>query len=269
MKIITIEQIKDKIQLQLPLNLLRVLYSNKYKSIIINRDTGRKRRAEMLYTNKYGLTQFFGSRPSVYKPYKGHTGLDFFTVIPTPVYAMIEGVITTGFDKYGGNYIKISNSMLLEDINADIEVVYYHLKSFIALDGQYVRAGDKVAISGNSGIMTSGPHLHGELAILQPYGQKMVRQSNGYHGCLDYLSMLNYPEVDGDLLTRFDGKYVQRTDKKNGGHGEVYLIDGYTAEHITFDPPKAFSNALRKLSKIGMLTGINEENWNKIKDALI
>lgn len=265
---ITLEQLKN-LKLALPLNLIRINHADTRSSVVLNLDTGKKRRSEGPYINPYGLTQFFGWNQKKYAPLRGHPGLDFFTTVPSPVYAMLEGKVTTGYDKYGGSYVKLRNTTILSHLHADVELVYFHLKGTLVLDGDYVKKGQRIAISGNTGEMTTGPHLHAELRIYISYGMKMVRQSNGYAGGMNYLSLLTYKDIDGDLLERFDGAYIQRTDTVNGGHGEVYFVNGYKLEHIKFTPSKAFSNALRHLAKDKMLTGINEEVFNKLKGLLI
>ncbi|MCK5776626.1 MAG: M23 family metallopeptidase, partial [Bacteroidales bacterium] len=43
--------------------------------------------------------------------------------------------------------------------------VYKHNSSLLKKAGEYINAGDLIAIIGNSGELSSGPHLHFELWV--------------------------------------------------------------------------------------------------------
>jgi endonuclease/exonuclease/phosphatase family metal-dependent hydrolase len=85
----------------------------------------------------------------------GHTGIDLRASVGTPVYAAHDGtVIKTdpAGTSDGGKYIIIKNG-------SGIYSNYQHNSQILVHQGQQVKAGDKISISGNTGF-TTGPHVH-------------------------------------------------------------------------------------------------------------
>ena len=89
-----------------------------------------------------------------------HRGLDFAVNTGAPIYAPADGVVQVvrKSDKGSGNFLRISHSF-------GITSSYSHLKSFTVRTGQFIKKGDVIAYSGNSGL-TSGPHLHYEIRFV-------------------------------------------------------------------------------------------------------
>ncbi|MBD5182709.1 MAG: peptidoglycan DD-metalloendopeptidase family protein [Muribaculaceae bacterium] len=85
-----------------------------------------------------------------------HKGVDLKVNIGDTVRAAFDGrVRITNFERRGyGNYVVLRHTN-------DLETVYGHLSAFIVKDGDYVKAGDPIALAGNTGRST-GPHLHFE-----------------------------------------------------------------------------------------------------------
>lgn len=82
---------------------------------------------------------------------KFHYGTDFQTYSYN-VYAMMPGrVHRIGYNKTLGNYIELDHG--------DFRVTYAHLHTVIGEKNDYVRAGQSVGITGNTGRST-GEHLH-------------------------------------------------------------------------------------------------------------
>jgi murein DD-endopeptidase MepM/ murein hydrolase activator NlpD len=82
---------------------------------------------------------------------KLHAGVDLKARYE-PVYSIADGVVkTVGYGKAEGNYIILSHD--------GIESVYCHLSVVICREGQNIKGGSCIAISGNTGSST-GPHLH-------------------------------------------------------------------------------------------------------------
>jgi len=80
-----------------------------------------------------------------------HAGLDLRASYE-PVYAMFPGrVLKTGYDKRSGNHVTVQHG--------DYRISYCHLSKTTVKQGEYLRAGDVIGVSGNSGRST-GPHLH-------------------------------------------------------------------------------------------------------------
>lgn len=80
-----------------------------------------------------------------------HSGMDFHAR-SYEVYAMLEGeVIKVGYDKRSGNYVTIRHG--------NYTVSYCHLSKALVRKNTVVKAGEVVAITGNTGRST-GEHLH-------------------------------------------------------------------------------------------------------------
>lgn len=100
------------------------------------------------------LTSSFGNRINpVSNKYALHDGIDISVTENSEVFNMIDGtVLTTGYSDTYGNYVHIK-------IDKDIYISYNHLNKVMVKDGDYVKSGDVIAFSGNTGSST-GPHLH-------------------------------------------------------------------------------------------------------------
>lgn len=85
-----------------------------------------------------------------------HKGVDIKVYVGDTIRAAFDGrVRLTNFERKGyGNYV------ILRHTN-DLETVYGHLSKFLVEPDQYVKAGDPIALGGNTGRST-GPHLHFE-----------------------------------------------------------------------------------------------------------
>lgn len=87
-----------------------------------------------------------------------HSGVDIGAPSGTPVVAARNGVIEKiGKDKVYGNYVIIKSY--------PFEIKYAHLRRIYVKKGEEVKAGDKVADVGSTG-MSTGPHLHFEVTYL-------------------------------------------------------------------------------------------------------
>lgn len=85
-----------------------------------------------------------------------HKGVDLKLNVGDTVRSAFDGRIRVkNFDRRGyGNYLVVRHTN-------DLETVYGHLSAFLVNDGDYVRAGQPIALGGNTGRST-GPHLHFE-----------------------------------------------------------------------------------------------------------
>lgn len=110
----------------------------------------------------YRRSSGYGSRKHpVTGKAKFHLGLDLTADVGTPVYAPADGVVeyTRASRKQGyGNLIKVDHAF-------GFMTLYAHLQKFNVKSGQFVKKGDLIAWSGNSGLST-GPHLHYEVRFL-------------------------------------------------------------------------------------------------------
>jgi murein DD-endopeptidase MepM/ murein hydrolase activator NlpD len=85
-----------------------------------------------------------------------HDGIDLDVSEGTTVYASAGGEVY-----FYGEQPGYGNVLILQHAGG-FYTLYGHLKSSLAAKGQYVEQGQRIALSGNTGI-SSGPHLHFEL----------------------------------------------------------------------------------------------------------
>ena len=98
-----------------------------------------------------------GEISAPYSPQKDHFGVDIIAPKNTPVKATMEGYIfQSDWTLETGNVIGIQHSN-------NIISFYKHNSANLKKVGSYVKAGEAVAIIGNTGEQSSGPHLHFEL----------------------------------------------------------------------------------------------------------
>lgn len=108
------------------------------------------------------ITQFFGNtqfaQSGAYNG-EGHNGMDFRASVGSPVYATANGTIqgTGDTDAYPGCY-SYGQWILISHDNG-LATLYAHLSLRDVSSGQYVRKGELIGYSGNTGYST-GPHLH-------------------------------------------------------------------------------------------------------------
>lgn len=104
------------------------------------------------------VTDSFGMRMHpILKIRRMHTGTDFVANVGTPVYAPGGG--TVSFAGRRGGY-----GITLEiDHGFGYKTVYAHLSKILVKKGQKITRGDLIAESGNTGKLSTGPHLHYEV----------------------------------------------------------------------------------------------------------
>ena len=98
------------------------------------------------------ITSRFGMRhhPILHR-YCMHNGVDLKAHYEN-VFSMFPGkVVSIGHNKRSGKYVVIQT--------VGYAISYCHLSSILVREGQYVNAGEVIAISGNTG-MSTAPHLH-------------------------------------------------------------------------------------------------------------
>lgn len=105
------------------------------------------------------ITSQFGERiHPVNGEYSFHAGIDIAADTGTPIYSAFDGeVIVSDCDQWNGYYLKIIH-------DGNIMTVYCHCDKLCVETGDIVKAGDKIAEVGSTGVST-GPHLHFEFRI--------------------------------------------------------------------------------------------------------
>ena len=114
-------------------------------------------------TNKSGISNFFFFTPlkgivsEQFKSREQHYGVDILGPENEPIKATLDGtVILATWSSETGYTITVQHSNNLIS-------VYKHNSVLLKKVGDYVKAGEAIAIIGNSGEQTTGPHLHFEL----------------------------------------------------------------------------------------------------------
>ncbi|WP_026803693.1 M23 family metallopeptidase [Aliarcobacter lanthieri] len=109
---------------------------------------------------KVDISSYFGYRHHPILNKKAlHLGIDLRAPIGTPVFATADGIVeNAAFDKFNGNLITIQHIY-------GFKSYYAHLNKTVVKSGSFVKKGDLIAYSGNTG-MSSGPHLHYEVRFL-------------------------------------------------------------------------------------------------------
>ncbi len=92
-----------------------------------------------------------------YDAKKGHYGIDIVAKTNEPIKCIADGmVIMASWTQDSGYVIAIQH-------RGNLISLYKHNSQLLKKVGTFVNAGDIIAIVGNSGEMTDGPHLHFEL----------------------------------------------------------------------------------------------------------
>lgn len=109
-----------------------------------------------------GITSKFGYRihPTLNRK-EFHRGTDLKAAMNTPVYATADGVVEySGYHKKSG----FGNLVILHH-SYGFKTYYGHLNKVVLESGTFVKKGDLIAYTGNTG-MSSGPHLHYEIRFI-------------------------------------------------------------------------------------------------------
>ena len=110
----------------------------------------------------HGITSKFGYRihPTLHKR-EFHKGDDLKAKLNTPVYATADGIVEwAGMHKRSG----FGNLIILTHVYG-FKSYFGHLNKIVIKSGQFVKKGDLIGYTGNSGL-SNGPHLHYEIRFI-------------------------------------------------------------------------------------------------------
>ncbi len=112
--------------------------------------------SQLLYST-YLVPPASGEISAGFAPEKKHYGTDILAPKNTPIKAAMDGyVISSDWTVETGNSIGIQHAN-------NIITFYKHNSQLLKKAGDFVKAGEAIAIIGNTGTLSSGPHLHFEL----------------------------------------------------------------------------------------------------------
>lgn len=118
---------------------------------------GDKNRSVNNGTAVYFISPVKGVVAQSFNPRNKHHGVDISTAEDEPVKAAQSGtVIFAGFTSEGGNEIHIQHS-------GNMVTIYKHNKTLFRQTGARIKAGETIAIAGNTGELSKGTHLHFEI----------------------------------------------------------------------------------------------------------
>jgi murein DD-endopeptidase MepM/ murein hydrolase activator NlpD len=104
-----------------------------------------------------------------FNPEKGHIGIDYVAKTGTPVYAAAGGYVVFA------DYTTKDGYMIVINHPEDYVTVYKHCSSLVKKPREIVYQGELIALSGNTGETTTGPHLHFEIWLKgQPQNPKTL-----------------------------------------------------------------------------------------------
>jgi murein DD-endopeptidase MepM/ murein hydrolase activator NlpD len=112
------------------------------------------------------VSQYYGEHPGWYNDLKlnGHNGWDIVDIYGTPILAMSDGRVIhidhedplnprNGY----GNHVRV--------FDGEYEITYGHLSKIDVLEGQQIKAGEKIGEMGNSGfVVSNNPYWHNKEA---------------------------------------------------------------------------------------------------------
>jgi len=148
--------------------------SGKYKNVDVDPGISDKQFREEYEQNKSSVASFTNpklkglSELVFFAPVKGlvissynikeeHYGVDIVTKVDEKVKNVLDGtVVFTGFSAQDGYVIHIQHSN-------NITSIFKHNSELLKKTGDRLSAGDVVAVVGNTGDRSKGPHLHFEL----------------------------------------------------------------------------------------------------------
>jgi len=125
---------------------------DKYSLAFSERKTGKES-----ISNFFFFTPVKGMVTASFNASEEHYGVDIAAKENEPIKATLDGmVLFAGWTSETGYTIEIQHSN-------NMVSAYKHNSVLLKKAGQFVKAGEAIAVIGNSGEQTSGPHLHFEL----------------------------------------------------------------------------------------------------------
>ncbi len=112
---------------------------------------------EISLAQMYIIAPLSGEISRGLRPMEQHFGIDLLAPKNTAVKTVLDGyVVFSDFTVETGNTIGVQHAN-------NVVTFYKHNSSLLKKMGDYVTAGEAIAIIGNTGTKTNGPHLHFEL----------------------------------------------------------------------------------------------------------
>lgn len=144
------EKVKDTVKIRRKKN----PYGGNIFAIINELIQGDKEKQQKNYYFSKPADSFVSRR---FDPDKGHMGIDFVVKSGTPVYAASNGYVIFA------DYTTKDGYMMILNHNNGYITVYKHCSVLLKRARESVLQGETIALSGNTGEISTGPHLHFEV----------------------------------------------------------------------------------------------------------
>jgi len=110
-----------------------------------------------------GITSKFGYRthPTLQRK-EFHRGSDMKAPMKTPIYATADAIVEWAAVHKRSGY----GNLIILDHSFGFKTYFGHLNKIVVKSGQFIKRGDLIGYTGNSG-MSNGPHLHYEVRFIQ------------------------------------------------------------------------------------------------------
>lgn len=102
-------------------------------------------------------TPIYGKVSAGFQPDVQHYGVDILAPKDTPIKAIMDGIVISADQS-----VKNGNSIYIQH-NKNVVSVYKHNSALLVKTGDIVKTGQAIAIIGNTGEQSTGPHLHFEM----------------------------------------------------------------------------------------------------------
>ncbi|WP_406862363.1 M23 family metallopeptidase [Streptomyces sp. HUAS MG47] len=136
---------------------------------VVVKKAAKKKAAWVKPVSRYTLTASYNQGGAMWA--HKHSGQDFAVPVGTPVKAAGAGTVVKAGPNGGGDGPAYGNAIVVKHANGKYSQ-YAHLSKISVHIGQKVGAGQKIALSGNTG-NSSGPHLHFEIRNTPNYGSAL------------------------------------------------------------------------------------------------
>ena len=163
------------------------------------------------------------------------------------LYAPFDGRVDIWDGRQGGNWISFLRN------NGDV-IQFAHLDKYKA--GGIVKEGDLIAITGNTGEITTGPHLH--IQIKDKFGNRLDPENYDWDGEEIWKAIVNTLDIVDKRFLNLGYRGILRRDPGKGAEG--YLgMNKYEFMEILIKSEefKIYNPIFEKIKKL--------ENWARLK----
>lgn len=138
-------------------SMLRAMVEEEERYNIQNLQLGVEPRMESNIRNLFFFAPIKGDITSEFDTQEKHYAVDVVAKENEPIKATLDGTVILSTWTYdAGHVIGIQHS-------SNLTSFYKHCSVLLRKSGEAVKAGEVIAVVGNSGELTTGPHLHFEL----------------------------------------------------------------------------------------------------------